>query len=104
MTTATGDRLWSHTAVSAVTDALWPEEAALQQRSLAEIPLLDLFVDAVYAPRRRTGSTREAVLAAWGGRRMGARCGEASVSAKPRVMRPGEIFSGISCGAGYPVP
>ncbi len=56
----------SHTAVSAGTEALWQEYAAFQQRSLAEIPLLYLFLDAVYEPMRRTGSTREAVLAAWG--------------------------------------
>jgi transposase-like protein len=65
-TTATGERLLSHTAVSEVTEALWQEYEAFQQRSLADLPILYLFLDAVYEPMRRTGSTTEAVLAAWG--------------------------------------
>jgi putative transposase len=63
-TPATGERLWSHTAVSAGTDALGQEDEALQQRSLADLPMLYLFLAAVYEPRRRTGFTTEAVFAA----------------------------------------
>ncbi|MCY0897894.1 MAG: transposase [Firmicutes bacterium] len=37
-TTATGERLLSQTAISAVTEALWQEYEAFQQRSLADIP------------------------------------------------------------------
>lgn len=65
LTTSTGDRLLTKTAVSQVTEALWQEYEAFQQRSLADIPVLYLFLDAVYESIRRTGSQPEAILAAW---------------------------------------
>lgn len=65
LTTSTGDRLLIKTAVSQVTEALWQEYEAFQQRSLANIPVLYLFLDAVYESIRRTGSQHEAILAAW---------------------------------------
>ncbi|WP_242848412.1 transposase [Sulfobacillus thermosulfidooxidans] len=40
LTTSTGERLWSRTAISEVTDALWSEYEAFQRRSLAHIPIL----------------------------------------------------------------
>jgi putative transposase len=65
LTTRTGDRLLTKTAVSQVTEALWQEYEAFPQRSLADIPVLYLFLDAVYESMRRTGSSHEAILAAW---------------------------------------
>lgn len=58
--------LLSRTAVSEVTESLWEEYEAFQQRDLSEIPLLYLFLDGLYEPLRRHGIQREAVLCAWG--------------------------------------
>jgi transposase-like protein len=58
--------LLSRTAVSEVTEALWAQYEAFQQRSLADVPLLGLFLDGLYEPLRRHGVEREAVLVAWG--------------------------------------
>lgn len=65
LTTRTGERWLTKTAVSQVTDALWQEYEAFQRRSLADIPVLSRFLDAVYESIRRTGSQDEAILAAW---------------------------------------
>ncbi|WP_053958341.1 transposase [Sulfobacillus thermosulfidooxidans] len=61
LTTSTGERLWSHTVISEVTDALWSESEAFQCRSLADIPILYLFLDAVYRSMRCSGSPDETV-------------------------------------------
>jgi len=65
-TDAHGVCLLSRTAVSEVTEALWAEYEAFQQRALAEVPLLAVFLDGLYEPLRRHGVEREAVLVAWG--------------------------------------
>ena len=61
-----GQCLLSRSKVSEVTEVLWEEYEAFQSRDLSDIPLLCLFVDAVYEPLRTHGITREAVLCAWG--------------------------------------
>jgi len=60
-----GTCLLSKSAVSELTDALWDEYEAFQQRPLGEVPILALFLDGVYEPLRRDGIQREAVLVAW---------------------------------------
>lgn len=60
-----GECLLSRTAVSELTEALWTEYEAFQERSLGEIPVLALFLDGVYEPLRTHGVDREAVLCAW---------------------------------------
>jgi transposase-like protein len=64
-TDAQGVCLLSRTAVSEVTEALWAEYEAFQRRSLADVPVLGLFLDGLYEPLRRHGVEREAVLVAW---------------------------------------
>ena len=48
-----------------VTEALWEEYEAFQQRDLRDIPALYVFVDGLYEPLRMHGIQREAVLCAW---------------------------------------
>jgi transposase-like protein len=60
-----GETLLSRTAVSALTDRLWTEYEAFQQRPLGDVPVLALFLDGVYEPLRTHGVEREAVLVAW---------------------------------------
>jgi transposase-like protein len=60
-----GTCLLSKSAVSELTDALWTEYEAFQQRLLGDVPILALFLDGVYEPLRRDGVQREAVLVAW---------------------------------------
>lgn len=62
----TGACTLSRTAVSAITEALWTEYEAFQQRDLAEFPVLYVFLDALYEALRRQGRTREGLLCAWG--------------------------------------
>ena len=62
----TGACTLSRTAVSEITEALWHEYEAFQQRDLAEFAVLYVFLDAVFEPLRRQGRTREGVLCAWG--------------------------------------
>ncbi len=57
--------LLSRTAVSGLTDALWAEYEAFQQRSLSDVPVFAVFLDGVYEPLRAHGIEREAVLVAW---------------------------------------
>jgi len=57
--------LLSRTGVSEVTEALWEEYEAFQQRDLSDIPVLYVFLDGLYEPLRRHGVQREAVLCAW---------------------------------------
>lgn len=54
----------TQTAGSPVTEAWWQAEEAVQRRSLADIPVLSRFLDAVYEAIRRTGSQDEAIWAA----------------------------------------
>jgi putative transposase len=56
----------SRTAVSGITEALWDEYEAFQQRDLADFPVLYIFLDALYEALRRQGRTREGLLCAWG--------------------------------------
>jgi transposase-like protein len=51
---------------SPLTETLWPDFEAFQARDLSGCVVEDLFRDAVFEPMRRTGQTREGVLAAWG--------------------------------------
>jgi transposase-like protein len=60
-----GACLLSKSAVSELTDALWSEYEAFQQRPLGDLPVLAVFLDGVYEPLRRNGVQREAVLVAW---------------------------------------
>ena len=62
---AEGRSLLSRTAVSQVTERLWPEYEAFATRDLSEFALAYLFVDGV-AERLHAGMPREAVLWAWG--------------------------------------
>jgi transposase-like protein len=57
--------LLSRTAVSELTEALWEEYEAFQQRSLGDVPIFAVFLDGVYEPLRAHGIAREAVLVAW---------------------------------------
>jgi len=57
--------LLSRTGVSEVTEALWEQYEAFQQRDLSAIPVLYLFLDGLYEPLRMHGIQREAVLCAW---------------------------------------
>ena len=61
-----GRCLLSRSKVSEVTEVLWEEYQAFQERDLSEIPLLCLFLDGLYEPLRVHGITKEAVLCAWG--------------------------------------
>lgn len=63
---ATGTRLLTKSPVSAITETLWSDFEAFQARDLRPFPVEYLFLDAVFEPIRRTGRTREGVLAAWG--------------------------------------
>jgi putative transposase len=60
-----GTCLLSKSAVSELTDALWAEYEAFQQRPLGDVPILALFLDGVYEPLRTHGIQKEAVLVAW---------------------------------------
>ncbi|MGH8543126.1 MAG: IS256 family transposase, partial [Gammaproteobacteria bacterium] len=51
--------------VSEVTEVLWEEYEAFQQRDLSAIPVLAVFLDGLYEPLRRYGIQREAILVAW---------------------------------------
>jgi putative transposase len=62
----TGSCTLSRTAVSQITEALWQEYEAFQQRDLSGFAVLYVFLDAVFEPLRRQGRTREGVLCAWG--------------------------------------
>jgi transposase-like protein len=62
----TGGCTLSRTAVSQVTEALWQEYEAFQQRDLSGFAVLYVFLDAVFEPLRRQGRTREGILCAWG--------------------------------------
>ena len=57
--------LLSKSAVSELTDALWTEYEAFQQRALSDVPIFAVFLDGVYEPLRAHGIEREAVLVAW---------------------------------------
>jgi putative transposase len=52
--------------VSGITEALWDEYEAFQQRDLADFPVLYIFLDALYEALRRQGRPREGLLCAWG--------------------------------------
>jgi len=60
----TGAILLSRTAVSQITERLWPEYEAFASRDLSEFVVAYLFVDGV-AERLHAGLPREAVLCAW---------------------------------------
>jgi len=62
----TGSTVLSRTAVSQITEALWQEYEAFQQRDLSEFAVLYVFLDAVFEPLRWQGRSREGVLCAWG--------------------------------------
>lgn len=64
-TDADGTCLLSRTAVSEVTETVWEEYAAFQQRDLSGLPVLYVFLDGVYEPLRVHGIGREALLVAW---------------------------------------
>jgi transposase-like protein len=57
--------LLSRTAVSEVTEVLWEEYEAFQERDLSDLGVLYVFLDGLYEPLRRHGIQREAVLVAW---------------------------------------
>ncbi len=64
-TDASGRCVLRRTAASRVAEQLWADYQAFATRSLAEIPIVYLFVDGV-AERLHLGQPREAILAAWG--------------------------------------
>ena len=49
-----------------MTEVLWEQYEAFQNRDLSDLPLLCLFLDGLYEPLRTHGITREAILCAWG--------------------------------------
>ena len=57
--------LLSRTGVSEVSEALWAEYEAFQQRDLSDLSVLYVFLDGLYEPLRMHGIQREAVLCAW---------------------------------------
>ena len=61
-----GRCLLSRSKVSEVTEVLWEQYEAFQNRDLSDLPLLCLFLDGLYEPLRTHGITREAILCAWG--------------------------------------
>ena len=63
---ATGERLLSRSTVSEVTDSLWTEHEAFQQRDLSGFELECLFLDAVYESLRLQAGAKEESLCAWG--------------------------------------
>jgi putative transposase len=65
MLAATGAFVLSDTAVSYVTEQLYAQYEAFHARDLSTFDVAYLFLDAVYEPLRRHGSTL-AVLCAWG--------------------------------------
>ena len=65
-TDATGTRVLTQAQVSQLTETLWEDFEAFQARDLSGFAIEYLFLDAVLEPMRRTGQTREGVLAAWG--------------------------------------
>jgi putative transposase len=62
----TGACTLSRSAVSQITEALWQEYEAFQQRDLSPFAVLYVFLDAVFEPLRFAGRSREGVLCAWG--------------------------------------
>lgn len=62
----TGACTLSRSAVSQITEALWQEYEAFQQRDLSTFAVLYVFLDAVFEPLRFAGRSREGVLCAWG--------------------------------------
>lgn len=60
-----GQCVLSRSAASWVAEQLWADYQGFATRSLADIPVLYLFVDGV-AERLHLGQPREAILAAWG--------------------------------------
>jgi transposase-like protein len=67
-----GRRLLGRAAVSQITERLWADYEAFTKRDLSEFDIVYLFVDGI-AERLRPGSPREAVIAAWGIGRSGAK-------------------------------
>ncbi len=65
-TDATGTRVLTKSQLSQLTETLWTDFEAFQARDLSEFGVESLFLDAAFEPMRRTGQTREGVLAAWG--------------------------------------
>lgn len=63
---ATGERILSRSTVSEITDSLWQEYEAFQQRDLSGFDLECLFLDAVYESLRLQAGAKEGVLCAWG--------------------------------------
>jgi transposase-like protein len=59
-----GELMISRTAVSEITHRLWEDYQAFCTRSLADIDVSYLFVDAIFESLRRHGA-KEAVLACW---------------------------------------
>ena len=57
--------LLSRSGVSEVSEALWEEYEAFQQRDLSDLSVLYVFLDGLYEPLRMHGIQREAVLCAW---------------------------------------
>jgi transposase-like protein len=63
---ATGEPVLSRSSVSEITQTLWQEFEAFQQRDLACFALECLFLDAVYEKLRPPAGQSEALLCAWG--------------------------------------
>jgi putative transposase len=63
---ATGKRVLSRSSVSEITEVLWEEFEAFQQRDLSEFELECLFLDGLYESLRLRAGAKEAVLCAWG--------------------------------------
>src|SRR5579875_2142052 len=66
VTDATGTRVLTKSPGSQLTETLWDDFEAFQVRDLSGFAVEYRFLDAVFEPMRRTGQTREGVLAAWG--------------------------------------
>ncbi len=63
---ATGEQLLSKSAASRVSDKLYEDFEAFQERDLSEYDVEYMFVDAVYESIHKRFKVKEAVLCAWG--------------------------------------
>lgn len=63
---ATGERILSKSAVSRISERLYEEFEAFQNRDLSEEEVEYLFLDALYESIRKRFGIKEAVLCAWG--------------------------------------
>jgi transposase-like protein len=103
-----GRSLLGRAAVSQITERLWADYEAFSKRDLGESDIVYLFVGGI-AERLRPGLQREAVIAAWGIGRTGAKvllglmAGSKEDTETMRVRRSGSLHDLRSRGLGDPL-